>query len=254
MELHGFISFLSTQKPTDEDVQCYHDGTLQSVELTENIPYEPYSARFTESEKAALAAPSVSAVHITIPRPKVSDNRPNKEEEEVYHRFQHPPILDKRELAVASRLDVSNSPIELADKDKLVTRIVAAVNVRSDSEMEGGSPLPCEECADKKGCCCAAKIATKDQGSVITKEILAKHWWVPDVVKKRNQIIVKEKSKYWQQTHKYGIRIPKTVQEALAIDKENDNTLWWDVICKEMWNVRPAFEKWEQKECELPPA
>ncbi len=62
------------------------------------------------------------------------------------------------------------------------------------------------------------------------------------------------KSKYWQRTHKYGIRIPKTVQEALAIDKQNGNTLWWDAICKEMRNVRPAFEKWEKKEGDLPPA
>jgi hypothetical protein len=79
-------------------------------------------------------------------------------------------------------------------------------------------------------------------------------WWVPDVIKKRDRIIAKVKSKYWQRTHKYGIRIPKTVQEALAIDKENGNTLWWDAICQEMRNVRPAFEKWEQNEGELPPA
>ncbi len=79
-------------------------------------------------------------------------------------------------------------------------------------------------------------------------------WWVPGVIKKRDRIIAKAKSKYWQRTHKYGIRIPKTVQEALAIDGENGNTLWWDAICQEMRNVRPAFEKWEQKEGELPPA
>ena len=44
------------------------------------------------------------------------------------------------------------------------------------------------------------------------------------------------------------------MHEAIAIDKQNGNTLWWDAICKEMRNVRPAFEKWEQKEGELPPA
>ena len=179
MELHGVISFLSTRKPTNAEVQCYHEGTLQSVELTENIPWEPYSARFAESETAARAVPSVSAVRVTFPRPKVSDNK-SEEEEEVksYHRFQRPPILDDRELAVASRLDVSNSPIELADEDELVARIVAVVNVGSDSEMEGGSRSPCEECANKTGCRCAAKIATKDRGSVLTKEILAKRWGI----------------------------------------------------------------------------
>ena len=79
-------------------------------------------------------------------------------------------------------------------------------------------------------------------------------WWVHDVIKKRDRIIAKVKSKYWQRTHKYGIKIPKSVKEAIAFDKENGNTLWWDAICKEMKNVRPAFEKWESKEGDLPPA
>ena len=33
---------------------------------------------------------------------------------------------------------------------------------------------------------------------------------------------------------KFGIKIPKTVEEALAIDKENSNTLWQDAIKKEI--------------------
>ena len=78
-------------------------------------------------------------------------------------------------------------------------------------------------------------------------------WWVHDVIKKRDRIIAKVKSKYWQRTHKYGIKIPKTVHEAIKFDKENGNTLWWDAIIKEMKNVMPAFERWEGKESELPP-
>jgi hypothetical protein len=38
-------------------------------------------------------------------------------------------------------------------------------------------------------------------------------------------IIQKVKSRYWQRTHKFGIHLPKTVAEALALDKENGNTL-----------------------------
>ena len=56
-------------------------------------------------------------------------------------------------------------------------------------------------------------------------------WWVQDVLKKRDRIIAKVKSKYWQQTHKFGIKIPKTVQEALQFDEENSNYLWWEAIC-----------------------
>ena len=38
-------------------------------------------------------------------------------------------------------------------------------------------------------------------------------WWVPHVVKKRNRIIAKVKSKYWLRTHKFGLKIPKTVDD-----------------------------------------
>ena len=78
-------------------------------------------------------------------------------------------------------------------------------------------------------------------------------WWINDVLKKRDRILSKVKSKYWQRTHKFGIRIPKTVEEALAIDREEGHTLWWDAICMEMRKVRPACEKWEEGEAKIPP-
>eukprot|EP00934_Nitzschia_sp_Nitz4_P004494 Nitzschia sp. Nitz4//scaffold699_size1639//47//1622//NITZ4_009318-RA/size1639-snap-gene-0.2-mRNA-1//-1//CDS//3329556654//4484//frame0 len=67
-------------------------------------------------------------------------------------------------------------------------------------------------------------------------------WWTPYVLKKKKRIIAKVKTKYWSRTHKYGFRIPKSVKEALEIDRENGDTLWWDAIMLEMKNVRPAFE------------
>ena len=77
-------------------------------------------------------------------------------------------------------------------------------------------------------------------------------WWVPKVLKKRNRIISKLKSKYWLRTHKFGIQIPKSVEEAKELDRKNGNTLWWDAICKEMRNVRPGFQAWEKSESEIP--
>ena len=71
-------------------------------------------------------------------------------------------------------------------------------------------------------------------------------WWVPYTLKKRNQIISKAKSKYWHRTHKFGIRIPKSVEEAKCLDQENGDSQWWEAICNEMRNVRPAFEVWEK--------
>jgi hypothetical protein len=77
-------------------------------------------------------------------------------------------------------------------------------------------------------------------------------WWVPYTIRKRNRIISKLKSKYWVRTHKFGIKIPKTALEAMQFDLENGNTLWWDAICKEMRNVRPAFEVWDKPIGEIP--
>ena len=77
-------------------------------------------------------------------------------------------------------------------------------------------------------------------------------WWVLFVLKKRNRILAKVKSKYWLRTHKFGIRIPKLVEEAKKIDEQNGDTLWWDAICKEMRNVRPAFEVFEGQVEDIP--
>ena len=70
-------------------------------------------------------------------------------------------------------------------------------------------------------------------------------WWVPYVLKKQKRILQKVKTKYWSRTHKYGIRIPKNIKEAIEIDKENGNTLWMDAIKLEMRNVRIAFEEFD---------
>ena len=71
------------------------------------------------------------------------------------------------------------------------------------------------------------------------------NWWVKHVLKKRDRIIAgvrKWQTKYLKKIHKFGIELPKTVEEALALDAKNGNTLWADAISKEMENVRAAFE------------
>ena len=77
-------------------------------------------------------------------------------------------------------------------------------------------------------------------------------WWVLFVLKKRNRILAKVKSKYWLRTHKFGICIPKSVKEAKKIDEQNGDTLWWDAICKEMKNTRPTFVVFEGREDDIP--
>jgi hypothetical protein len=48
-------------------------------------------------------------------------------------------------------------------------------------------------------------------------------------------------TRYLKRTHEFGIAVPKSVDEALELDKINGNTLWADAIAKEMMNVRAAF-------------
>jgi len=70
-------------------------------------------------------------------------------------------------------------------------------------------------------------------------------WWVTDVLCKRNRIIAKVKSRYWRTTHKYGIRLPHSTEEALLLDKESGTDFWEKALAKEMTNVQVA---WKVKE------
>ena len=76
-------------------------------------------------------------------------------------------------------------------------------------------------------------------------------WWVPYTIKKRKSIISKIKTKYWQRTHKFGIRIPKSVKEAYEIDAENGDTVWRDAVRQEMKKIREAFQKYDGNPHEL---
>jgi hypothetical protein len=67
-------------------------------------------------------------------------------------------------------------------------------------------------------------------------------WWFPYVLKKRSIIIATVTKRYHKQTHKYGIEFPKSWDECVRLDKENDNTLWQAAVRKEMKNVRIAFQ------------
>ena len=78
-------------------------------------------------------------------------------------------------------------------------------------------------------------------------------WWVPHVLRKRNRIVEKVKSKYWIRTHKSGLKLHKSVTEAIAIDRENRDTLWWEAISKEMKNVFITFEEFEGDKEDIPP-
>lgn len=67
-------------------------------------------------------------------------------------------------------------------------------------------------------------------------------WWVPQILRRRNRIISKAKTRYWKRTHKFGIELPKSVEEALAIDRRTGTDYWAKAIEKEMKAVGIAFD------------
>jgi hypothetical protein len=71
---------------------------------------------------------------------------------------------------------------------------------------------------------------------------LAFAWWVDWTLKRRDRIVAAVNNCTLKRTHKFGIAIPRNVEDVMRIDKENGNTLWADAIAKEMRNVRVAFQ------------
>jgi hypothetical protein len=77
---------------------------------------------------------------------------------------------------------------------------------------------------------------------------LAFRWWVPTVLRRRSCRIKAIKTKYEKKTHKYGIRVPKSIEEAYAIDRETGTDYWHQAILKEMKNNAVAFRFLEDGE------
>ena len=66
------------------------------------------------------------------------------------------------------------------------------------------------------------------------------NWWVHTVLRKRNRIVAKVK-RYWRMTHKFGIRPPKTVEEAVVIDDEAGTDFWRNALGKDMTKVKISW-------------
>jgi hypothetical protein len=62
-------------------------------------------------------------------------------------------------------------------------------------------------------------------------------WWLPYIHRKRERIIQKVKTWYWKCTHKYRVELPKSVKQALVIDRNMGTSFLKNAIEKEMKNV-----------------
>ncbi|KAL7581422.1 hypothetical protein ACA910_022004 [Epithemia clementina (nom. ined.)] len=71
-------------------------------------------------------------------------------------------------------------------------------------------------------------------------------WWVRPTLKRKKRLIKLSQRRHARSGYKFGIKLPCNIEEALAIDKENDNTLWYDAIMKELGKVRVAFQPLDQ--------
>jgi hypothetical protein len=77
-------------------------------------------------------------------------------------------------------------------------------------------------------------------------------WWHPHVFKKYSRIIAAVTKHYHMRTHKFGIEVPKSWDNGVRLDKENDNTLWQDAVRKEINNVQMLFKILNREES-VPP-
>jgi hypothetical protein len=73
-------------------------------------------------------------------------------------------------------------------------------------------------------------------------------WWVKDTLKRRDRIIKAIKTRYIKRTHKYGIQLLKTVEEAYELDRLMGTDFWHQAIMKEMKNNSVAFKFLEEGE------
>jgi len=67
-------------------------------------------------------------------------------------------------------------------------------------------------------------------------------WWVPYTLRKCDVMISAVNARVTKVTHKYGIEVPNSLDNAREIDAANGNSFWHDAINKEMANVKVAFE------------
>ena len=67
-------------------------------------------------------------------------------------------------------------------------------------------------------------------------------WWVPYTLRKADAIVKSVTSRITSKTHKYGIEVPRSFKEAMALDAKNGNDLWRKAYLKEMSQVNVAFE------------
>jgi hypothetical protein len=66
------------------------------------------------------------------------------------------------------------------------------------------------------------------------------------MLRKREIILFKINPQIRKSTHKHGVETPTGMENALEINRSNNNTFWKDALAKEMTKVGAAFEALEE--------
>jgi hypothetical protein len=77
---------------------------------------------------------------------------------------------------------------------------------------------------------------------------MAFKWWVKHTIKKKDRIIKAIRTRYLKRSHKFGLRLPKSIEEAYEIDRETGTDHWHRAIIKEMKNNSVAFQLIEEQD------
>ena len=62
------------------------------------------------------------------------------------------------------------------------------------------------------------------------------------------QQVKKRNTRYLKRNQKFGMALPKSVEEARELDRQNGNTLWMGALQKEMRNTKVVFKMLEDGE------
>jgi hypothetical protein len=77
-------------------------------------------------------------------------------------------------------------------------------------------------------------------------------WWVPYTLRKRDVIVSAVNQQIKISGYKYGIKVPKDINEAKKLDELNKNNEWEKSVTKEMSTVLVAFDILEEDQ-HIPP-
>ena len=55
-------------------------------------------------------------------------------------------------------------------------------------------------------------------------------WWVPHVLTKRKQMVSALVQRVAKKSHKFGVEVPRSIEDAYMLDEMNGNTMWRDAI------------------------